>query len=165
MGYVCLFSLTTRKAPRLMTSSPMNAMSVSLGFTIILSCIVIGSTTAYGVFVTLVNSGLLSSYMICIGCTQSSAYISPRFHAADTRDRHSPKASPQRIFSPLPLQPRQNWRQRREYACFVFPSCGMDFPVLPECPKSDEYQHELGGPNIRGGRGGVHSVLHHDCEA
>jgi len=46
----------------------MNAMSVSLGFTIILSCIVIGSTTAYGVFVTLVNSGLLSSYMICIAC-------------------------------------------------------------------------------------------------
>lgn len=48
--------------------SPMNAMTVSLGFTVILACIVIGSTTAYGVFVTLVNSGLLSSYMICIAC-------------------------------------------------------------------------------------------------
>ena len=46
----------------------MNAMTVSLGFTVILACIVIGSTTAYGVFVTLVNSGLLSSYMICIAC-------------------------------------------------------------------------------------------------
>lgn len=50
------------------TSSPINAMTVSLGFTIILACVVIGSTTAYGVFVTLVNSGLLSSYMICIAC-------------------------------------------------------------------------------------------------
>ncbi|KAK0974843.1 hypothetical protein LTR54_016981 [Friedmanniomyces endolithicus] len=47
---------------------PMNAMTVSLGVTAILSCIVIGSATAYGVFVTLVNSGLLSSYAICIGC-------------------------------------------------------------------------------------------------
>ncbi|KAK0934199.1 hypothetical protein LTR48_002923 [Friedmanniomyces endolithicus] len=43
-------------------------MTVSLGVTAILSCIVIGSATAYGVFVTLVNSGLLSSYAICIGC-------------------------------------------------------------------------------------------------
>ncbi|KAK1820251.1 hypothetical protein LTR12_005257 [Friedmanniomyces endolithicus] len=47
---------------------PMNAMTVSLGVTAILSCIVIGSAIAYGVFVTLVNSGLLSSYAICIGC-------------------------------------------------------------------------------------------------
>ncbi|KAK3670520.1 hypothetical protein LTR78_009624 [Recurvomyces mirabilis] len=47
---------------------PMNAMTVSFGFTAILACIVIGSATAYGVFVTLVNSGLLSSYAICIGC-------------------------------------------------------------------------------------------------
>ena len=47
---------------------PMNAMTVSLGFTVIVACIVIGSTTAYGTFVSLVNSGLLSSYMICIVC-------------------------------------------------------------------------------------------------
>ncbi|KAK3073975.1 hypothetical protein LTR53_003979 [Teratosphaeriaceae sp. CCFEE 6253] len=43
-------------------------MTVSIGVTVILSCIVIGSATAYGVFVTLVNSGLLSSYAICIAC-------------------------------------------------------------------------------------------------
>ncbi|KAK1042731.1 hypothetical protein LTR74_018496 [Friedmanniomyces endolithicus] len=47
---------------------PANAMTVSIGFTVILSSIVMGSATAYGVFVTLVNSGLLSSYAICIGC-------------------------------------------------------------------------------------------------
>ena len=51
-----------------LVTSPANAMTVSIGFTVILSCIVIGSATAYGVFVTLVNSGLLSSYAICIWC-------------------------------------------------------------------------------------------------
>ena len=57
-----------RSQPANGTTSPINAMTVSLGITVILTSIVIGSTTAYGVFVTLVNSGLLSSYMICIAC-------------------------------------------------------------------------------------------------
>ncbi len=74
LGYVSLslyllaLFLANRSMPANGASSPMNAMTVSLGFTVILACIVIGSTTAYGVFVTLVNSGLLSSYMICIAC-------------------------------------------------------------------------------------------------
>jgi amino acid transporter len=59
--YVC-------KTDSSVSQSPLNAMAISLIFTVILTCIVIGSSTAYNVFVTLVNSGLLSSYMICIGC-------------------------------------------------------------------------------------------------
>ena len=43
-------------------------MLVSMGITVILTCIVIGSTTAYAVFLSLTNTGLLSSYMICIAC-------------------------------------------------------------------------------------------------
>jgi choline transport protein len=43
-------------------------MAVSMAITVVLSCIAIGSSTAYAVFLTLVISGLLSSYMICIAC-------------------------------------------------------------------------------------------------
>ena len=77
LGYVSLslhllvWFFTCRTGPANDDSSPMNAMTVSLCFTVILASIVIGSTTAYGVFVTLVNSGLLSSYTICIACRWS----------------------------------------------------------------------------------------------
>ena len=47
-------------------------MLVSMGITVILTCIVIGSTTAYAVFLSLTNTGLLSSYMICIACESYS---------------------------------------------------------------------------------------------
>lgn len=44
-------------------------MAVSMSFTVILTVIVIGSTAAYDVFLSLSVSGLLSSYVICIACT------------------------------------------------------------------------------------------------
>lgn len=47
---------------------PINAIVVSVIFTIVLTCIVIGSSTAYAIFLTLTISGLLSSYLICISC-------------------------------------------------------------------------------------------------
>ncbi|KAF2768363.1 amino acid transporter [Teratosphaeria nubilosa] len=47
---------------------PVNAVFVSACITVILTCIVIGSSTAYAVLLTLVISGLLSSYIICISC-------------------------------------------------------------------------------------------------
>ena len=43
-------------------------MAVSMIFTICLTAIAIGSTVAYGIFVSLNASGLLTSYIICIGC-------------------------------------------------------------------------------------------------
>ena len=49
-------------------------MLVSMGVTVILKCIVIGSTTAYAVFLSLTNTGLLSSYVICIAC-ESNVYV------------------------------------------------------------------------------------------
>ena len=48
--------------------SPVNAMAVSMIFTIILTCIAIGSEVAYGIFVSLNVSGLVTSYIICISC-------------------------------------------------------------------------------------------------
>ncbi|KAL8822543.1 MAG: hypothetical protein Q9191_006720 [Dirinaria sp. TL-2023a] len=47
---------------------PVNAMAVSMGFTVILTCIAIGSQVAYGIFVSLNVSGLVTSYIICIAC-------------------------------------------------------------------------------------------------
>lgn len=38
-------------------------------FTICLTCIAIGSEVAYGIFVSLNVSGLVTSYIICIACT------------------------------------------------------------------------------------------------
>lgn len=49
--------------------SPVNAMAVSMVFTICLTSIAIGSEVAYGIFVSLNASGLLTSYLICIACT------------------------------------------------------------------------------------------------
>ena len=43
-------------------------MAVSMGFTICLTSIAIGSEVAYGIFVSLNASGLLTSYIICIAC-------------------------------------------------------------------------------------------------
>lgn len=43
-------------------------MAVSMVFTICLTSIAIGSEVAYGIFVSLNASGLLTSYMICIAC-------------------------------------------------------------------------------------------------
>jgi len=37
-------------------------------FTIVLTCIAIGSEVAYGIFVSLNVSGLVTSYIICIAC-------------------------------------------------------------------------------------------------
>ena len=48
--------------------SPVNAMAVSIAFTICLTCIAIGSEVAYGIFVSLNVSGLVTSYIICIAC-------------------------------------------------------------------------------------------------
>ena len=48
--------------------SPVNAMAVSMVFTICLTSIAIGSEVAYGIFVSLNASGLLTSYIICIAC-------------------------------------------------------------------------------------------------
>lgn len=47
---------------------PVNAMAVSMVFTICLTAIAIGSEVAYGIFVSLNVSGLLTSYIICIAC-------------------------------------------------------------------------------------------------
>ncbi|KAL2054419.1 hypothetical protein ABVK25_005167 [Lepraria finkii] len=47
---------------------PVNAMAVSMVFTICLTSIAIGSQVAYGIFVSLNASGLLTSYIICIAC-------------------------------------------------------------------------------------------------
>ncbi|KAM0794843.1 amino acid/polyamine transporter I [Usnea florida] len=47
---------------------PVNAMAVSMGFTICLTSIAIGSEVAYGIFVSLNASGLLTSYIVCIAC-------------------------------------------------------------------------------------------------
>lgn len=44
-------------------------MAVSMVFTICLTSIAIGSEVAYGIFVSLNASGLLTSYVICIACT------------------------------------------------------------------------------------------------
>ena len=43
-------------------------MAVSMVFTICLTSIAIGSEVAYGIFVSLNASGLLTSYIICIAC-------------------------------------------------------------------------------------------------
>ena len=43
-------------------------MAVSMVFTIVLTCIAIGSEVAYGIFVSLNVSGLVTSYIICIAC-------------------------------------------------------------------------------------------------
>lgn len=43
-------------------------MAVSMVFTICLTSIAIGSEVAYGIFVSLNASGLLTSYVICIAC-------------------------------------------------------------------------------------------------
>lgn len=43
-------------------------MAVSMVFTICLTCIAIGSEVAYGIFVSLNVSGLVTSYIICIAC-------------------------------------------------------------------------------------------------
>lgn len=43
-------------------------MALSMGFTVVLTCIAIGSEVAYGIFVSLNVSGLVTSYIICIGC-------------------------------------------------------------------------------------------------
>ena len=43
-------------------------MAVSIAFTICLTCIAIGSEVAYGIFVSLNVSGLVTSYIICIAC-------------------------------------------------------------------------------------------------
>ena len=43
-------------------------MAVSMVFTICLTAIAIGSEVAYGIFVSLNVSGLLTSYIICITC-------------------------------------------------------------------------------------------------
>ncbi|KAG8525326.1 uncharacterized protein KY384_008970 [Bacidia gigantensis] len=50
---------------------PVNAMAVSMVFTICLTAIAIGSEVAYGIFVSLNASGLLTSYIICITCVLS----------------------------------------------------------------------------------------------
>ena len=43
-------------------------MAVSMIFTVCLTSIAIGSEVAYGIFVSLNASGLLTSYIICISC-------------------------------------------------------------------------------------------------
>lgn len=47
---------------------PINALVVSLLITVVLSCIVIGSPIAYAIILSLSETGLLSSYIIAIGC-------------------------------------------------------------------------------------------------
>ena len=43
-------------------------MAISMIFTVCLTSIAIGSEVAYGIFVSLNASGLLTSYIICISC-------------------------------------------------------------------------------------------------
>ncbi|KAF2725431.1 amino acid transporter [Polychaeton citri CBS 116435] len=48
---------------------PLNSMAVTLGFSVVLSTIAIGSNTAFAMLTTLTLTGLLSSYIICIACS------------------------------------------------------------------------------------------------
>ena len=54
---------------------PINAVIISVCFSIALTAISIGSSTAYGVFVSLGLSGLLTSYWICIACEHLTLLI------------------------------------------------------------------------------------------
>ena len=47
---------------------PINAMAVSMVFITCLTAIAIGREVAYGIFISLNSSGLLTSYIICIAC-------------------------------------------------------------------------------------------------
>ncbi|GAB7356488.1 hypothetical protein MBLNU459_g7247t2 [Dothideomycetes sp. NU459] len=47
---------------------PLNAVTVTLVFTVVASLIIIGSTIAFNVMTSLSSVGLLTSYLICIGC-------------------------------------------------------------------------------------------------
>jgi choline transport protein len=47
---------------------PLNACTVTVVFTVLISLIVIGSSTAFNVILSLSSVGLLTSYIICIGC-------------------------------------------------------------------------------------------------
>jgi choline transport protein len=47
---------------------PLNACAVTVVLTVLISLIVIGSTTAFNVITSLSSVGLLTSYIICIGC-------------------------------------------------------------------------------------------------
>ena len=47
---------------------PLNACTVTVVLTVLSSLIVIGSNTAFNVITSLSSVGLLTSYIICIGC-------------------------------------------------------------------------------------------------
>ena len=78
-------------------------MIVSFVFTMILAVVVIGSTTAYGVFVTLVNSGLLSSYIICIACKDTRSDLLLMATKELTTARRAAEASQTRNISALSI--------------------------------------------------------------
>lgn len=47
---------------------PRNAVLVTLGFTILLSLIIIGSSTAFNVILSFGNAGIMTSYIMIISC-------------------------------------------------------------------------------------------------
>ena len=116
-------------------------MAVSMGFTICLTSIAIGSEVAYGIFVSLNASGLLTSYIICIACVFRLCFALS-LTGLLTSHRCPPKATSWRQAPNFSFQPWQSW-QRNQHHSTVLPHSILDISIFPGCSKPGAERNEL----------------------
>jgi hypothetical protein len=110
---------------------PINAMLVSIIFTVILNLIAMGSNIAYNMLLTLNVSGLMTSYLICVACMSHGLF---NFQGSNlTRSRYFLPPQLGRASAPVPLQPGQDRRQHHQRHFHVVLGPRLDFPIFPSC--------------------------------
>lgn len=120
-------------------------MAVSMIFTICLTCIAIGREVAYGIFVSLNLSGLVTSYIICIACNH---HPQPNpFRAIHLliipNHMHPPQTPPRRILPAISLQFGQQNRYCDQHHRLVFPGRVLCIPVRATSAQSGGEGYEL----------------------
>ena len=133
-------------------------MAVSMVFTICLTAIAIGSEVAYGIFVSLNASGLLTSYIICIACIFNPSPPIRSKHANSQTPRHPPKTTLRRPTPSLAIQPRQS-RQRHQHHRAMLPRRILGIPILSSCPKPVAERDELELRDMDRGARLLHDLL------
>ena len=111
-----------------MECRPVNAMALSMLFTLCLTSIAIGSSVAYGIFVSLNVSGLVTSYIICIACKCAPTPLSQSPIHSPT-PRYPPLPPHPHRPAPLPLLPRPHIRHSNQRRRAGFPGRLLGLPV------------------------------------
>ena len=148
-------------------------MALSMVFTLCLTSIAIGSEVAYGIFVSLNVSGLVTSYIICIACesllyfslsitlclpsplltvryTLLSSFLRPPstlllLYLITPKSRYPPRPPLPHIppTAPLPLLPRLQNRHRNQHRGTSLPNRLLDLSVRARGAEPSGQRDEL----------------------